>query len=268
MLSCIDLVQLGVCVTDVTAVKIDENTARGAATNPTILRGFAAIAILLGAQVLGGLVGGVAEGVSATRATSMEELDVVNVAIFGWSFGVALPILWIWMNIRSFGVPFAQAIGLRPISVSNRTVILYSAVGLIAVYGFALLHQIYVVGEDSAVGSAEELFAYARIDGTTTQMVLCAFFIVLAVPIVEELVFRGYLQSALSKYWPAWASITFVSAIFATVHGTFVLWPVYFAMGLFLGFMFYKMGSIKVSIAIHMLNNLVVLVVLMLSDAA
>ena len=83
-------------------------------------------------------------------------------------------------------------------------------------------------------------------------------FLVLALivgPVMEEVVFRGYLQSALARRMPAWAAITVTSILFMLGHGPAVLWPMYFVYSVAWGWIFVHTRSLKAAIATHMLNN-------------
>ncbi len=75
-------------------------------------------------------------------------------------------------------------------------------------------------------------------------------------PLVEEFACRGVLLGSLKKYGESFAII--VSALlFGTVHGNFDQMPFAFIVGLILGFITVKTGTIAVSIAVHSFNNLV-----------
>lgn len=75
-------------------------------------------------------------------------------------------------------------------------------------------------------------------------------------PVMEEVVFRGYLQSALAKRMPGWGAITITSLIFMAGHGPTVLWPMYFIYSVAWGWVFMRTRSLKTAILFHMLSNL------------
>lgn len=80
----------------------------------------------------------------------------------------------------------------------------------------------------------------------------------LLAPLAEEVVFRGavlrtLLNSMRSRWWPV-----FISALlFALVHGNPVQMPHAFLVGLLLGWMFYRTGSIVPGVVYHWVNNTV-----------
>lgn len=83
--------------------------------------------------------------------------------------------------------------------------------------------------------------------------------IALLAPIVEEVAFRGIiLKSLLSteklSVKPWWA-ITISALIFAAIHMNPVQMPHAFLMGLLLGWIYYRTGSILPGVLIHFVNN-------------
>lgn len=84
-------------------------------------------------------------------------------------------------------------------------------------------------------------------------IVLCLF-----APFVEEIVFRGAILKALlhgmNRHWAA----IFVSAmLFALVHANPAQMPHAMLIGLLLGWLYYRTGSILPGVALHWVNNTV-----------
>lgn len=81
----------------------------------------------------------------------------------------------------------------------------------------------------------------------------------------EELLFRGLIQTSLSKYFGPWQGVIFSSVIFAVMH---TVWrsPLEigftFAAGVLLGYTYKKTGSLAPGIAIHTLDNILLLAVM------
>lgn len=80
--------------------------------------------------------------------------------------------------------------------------------------------------------------------------------VVIMAPIVEELLFRGAIEGHLLRKWkhPAGA-IVFSSLVFGVVHGNWVQAPFAFVIGLALGWMYYRTGSLFPGILMHFVNN-------------
>jgi len=79
---------------------------------------------------------------------------------------------------------------------------------------------------------------------------------IVIVPVAEEILFRGMLQSALrtvlARPWPA---IIFASLVFVVFHENPEHWPALFALSLCLGYSYEKSGSLFRPIFIHALFN-------------
>jgi len=85
----------------------------------------------------------------------------------------------------------------------------------------------------------------------------------LLVPIGEEVLFRGILQTAIQRLIPVrygsfqhrWASIIIVSALFGFFHSTPQFIPALIALAILLGYLYERTGSLVVPIIIHILFN-------------
>lgn len=76
----------------------------------------------------------------------------------------------------------------------------------------------------------------------------------------EEFVFRGVIQSELLRLFKKpWLAIVFGAIIFATLHFQFAGFLPRFVLGLLLGYIYQKSGSLSLPILLHFLNNAVVL---------
>ncbi len=80
-------------------------------------------------------------------------------------------------------------------------------------------------------------------------------------PFFEEWLCRGIiLRGLLTKVKPAWA-ITISAAVFGLIHGN--LWQAIpaFVIGLILGYVYYKTGSLKLTMLMHCVNNTLAVIV-------
>ena len=78
----------------------------------------------------------------------------------------------------------------------------------------------------------------------------------LLAPIAEEIVFRGaILKSLLDTRMSAGAAITVSAVLFALIHFNPIQMPHAFMVGLLLGWMYQRTGSILPSVAFHWVNN-------------
>lgn len=83
------------------------------------------------------------------------------------------------------------------------------------------------------------------------------FMIVIAAPILEELLFRGVILDGLLKNYEPWKAIGFSAFLFALVHGNLAQGIGAFVIGLLIGWIYWKTQSIIPGIIVHFLNNLI-----------
>jgi len=81
--------------------------------------------------------------------------------------------------------------------------------------------------------------------------------IVLAAPILEELLFRGIILEGLLKNYQPYRAIGFSSFLFALIHGNLAQGIGALMIGILIGWIYWKTESIIPGIFIHLFNNLV-----------
>jgi membrane protease YdiL (CAAX protease family) len=79
----------------------------------------------------------------------------------------------------------------------------------------------------------------------------------------EELVFRGILQNSLASRMKGWAAMLIASGVFGLLH-TIWRFPPAFVLGLFLGVLYWRTGSLLPSLAAHLTINSVSIVMVFL----
>ncbi len=90
------------------------------------------------------------------------------------------------------------------------------------------------------------------------DLVLAALVAVLLGPLIEELLFRGFLQGFLEPHLGLRGALISSSVVFASLHGLAGL-PILFALSLFLGWLQQRTRSLWVPWFAHALNNAVML---------
>ena len=77
-------------------------------------------------------------------------------------------------------------------------------------------------------------------------------------PLAEEVVFRGaILRSLLEKFSKPWTAIAISALLFALIHLNPAQLPHAFVVGLLLGWMYWRTGSIIPGVLLHVVNNTV-----------
>ena len=90
---------------------------------------------------------------------------------------------------------------------------------------------------------------------TSTRPVMDFLAVVIAAPLVEELLFRGVIYRSFSELVPAGLAVVFQGMLFASMHGT-VIWMLYaFFMGCVLGYVRKRTESVRPCILMHAVFN-------------
>jgi membrane protease YdiL (CAAX protease family) len=89
--------------------------------------------------------------------------------------------------------------------------------------------------------------------------IMIVFLAVVIAPLLEEMLFRGFVQTTLRSFInirnSAWAAIAISSVFFATMHADPGHWPALFVLGVCLGYSYEKSGSLLRPIFIHSFFN-------------
>ena len=186
-------------------------------------------------------------------------VDLKMVGMLSALFGGALALLWAWIDIRRLGPSFRPQIGLGPgaMNTSHAVGLVLSVLG--ATHFLAWVYRSVIlplVGHEGIIGGGSQMFAHIRDTGSVSGM---AGFLLLALvvgPVMEEVIFRGYLQSALAQRMPTWAAVLITSLLFMAGHGPMVLWPMYFLYAVAWGWILVRTKSLKMASLIHVLSNL------------
>ncbi|HJU40791.1 MAG TPA: CPBP family intramembrane glutamic endopeptidase, partial [Tahibacter sp.] len=74
-------------------------------------------------------------------------------------------------------------------------------------------------------------------------------------PLVEELVFRGFLLGGLSRHVGFATANVVQASVFAAFHADPPRLPFYFTLGLLAGWLVRRSGGLAPALALHALNN-------------
>ncbi len=137
-----------------------------------------------------------------------------------------------------------------------------AVVNLLAVYPLVLVMIVVVTlvqqgknGPDYQVQQHQELSYLVQFNHAPLTLSIVFLAVVLA-PIVEELVFRGILQTTIRSIIDMpWLAIAFSSAAFAITHQNKEHWPSLFILGGAMGYAYEKSGSLWRAIFVHALFN-------------
>ena len=163
---------------------------------------------------------------------------------------IAAPlIVWfLYWRMQKRNLNLSKELGLQSVTaqIAGLSVILYGI--------FAVIEHFYGIYFDVQMPEAFLQFILS----TPTWLALLS--LVVAAPIMEEFIFRGFLFSQLrNTRLGGWGAIITTSFLWTVIHfqyETMILY-VLFILGIFLGYLRYKYNSLYLVIGIHALNNMI-----------
>ncbi len=124
-----------------------------------------------------------------------------------------------------------------------------SAIPLVVIV--SLLNQAIWQGQ----GGSNPILPLAAQNDDTVAFGLFLLTAALAAPVFEEIIFRGFLLPSLTKNFPAWGAISISSLIFALAHLSLSEVLPLFTLGLILGTVYLRSGSLLAPVLLHSLWN-------------
>lgn len=94
----------------------------------------------------------------------------------------------------------------------------------------------------------------SEMDSSPLSLAFNLFSTALLPGLLEEMVFRGYLLTALRRYGDRFAVVV-TAMLFGLLHGNVLQIPFAFFLGLVMGYLVVVTGNIWTAIALHMFNN-------------
>jgi membrane protease YdiL (CAAX protease family) len=152
--------------------------------------------------------------------------------------------------------------GLSPIPWRQRLLItrparpvLLSLAGIVGL--ISLGHAIECIIAISGIqrGGALALFSEVFSSLSGSRLILAVLIIGLLAGTCEELLFRGYIQTRLEARWGSAIAIIITASLFGLLHMDLLHSPAAAMMGLLLGYLTARCGSIWPAIAAHVANN-------------
>ncbi|MEO8615011.1 MAG: type II CAAX endopeptidase family protein [Luteolibacter sp.] len=193
--------------------------------------------------------------ISSVRASQKTDLVLDSkglIASIGFQFFIAGAVLLV-MAMRVHPIDW---LGLRWRSWPWVFLIAPGAVFLMWIFFGTLQAAGYMKWMESfGVESVQETVKLLQNSTDPLVLGLMAFAAVIAAPICEELVFRGYFYPAAKKFAGPWAAGIFSALIFASAHGSLSALLPLFIFGCLLVLIYEKTGSLWAPIAVHFCFN-------------
>lgn len=211
--------------------------------NIRIAFGIVLISLLFALAVGAGFIG----LLSAT--TEMDNSDISLISMLISTLFIGIPVI-IYLRAKKF--PLASSLRLNRISTRSFVAIIALSIGFIILVD-ELDRIVYTLfGQPDYL---EDLVEQLRITSIFNGLIIIITTAIIA-PLVEEMLFRGYLQKVLEDNWQdITKAILVTSLFFALVHMN-PYWIVQiYLLGLVLGYLAWRTNSIIPGLILHGLNN-------------
>jgi uncharacterized protein len=177
---------------------------------------------------------------------------VAQAVLWGLLLSGLLTLALFWWNLRKDDR--AARIGLTTPSLLSPGKTL--GLGLALVAGVTAFNWAYTTYIIPGVELQDELKALLKALSTGKLNIFLKYLAVAGIaPIIEELLFRGYLQNAFKRSMNFHAAIWLAAFFFALIHFQLPATPALMVMGAAFGYLYHYTGSLKTNIGLHMLNN-------------
>ena len=197
---------------------------------------------------------------------SIGELEKLIILMTCHQLGMTTIIWLLLKNQRlslqeAFGLQIKEGSSLIPSAISTTIAALIG--GWILSFLSAEVIQ-YLTGEES---NPQTVVHYLKQPQSTSQLATLLFIIVIVAPTVEELVFRGFLYSAISQYWGRTTGIVLSSFLFGIMHSNWQSLAGLILFAVLLTILYERHKNILAPILAHSLFNLInVSIILLIYD--
>lgn len=146
----------------------------------------------------------------------------------------------LWVARSAWGEHWRKALPLAPVGLD---LLVWTALGVLAQIPVVLAWA-WALGRTVGLPSLPNPFAAVGVLG-----------VVLGAPLAEEVLFRGYGLARVRELGGERRALLFTTLVFALAHGSWVKLPGTFAIGLFLGWLVLRTGSLWPALLGHFTNN-------------
>ncbi len=206
--------------------------------------------------------------VSAWRGMLQTQVEVTTARLVAGALGMLLmgglvPLLIFW---RASVVEF---LGLR--WERWRQVFVIAPVFVLSI--FAVMVLVYVTGWQGWVnerfgGGSQALVKALETTKDWKFMGAALFVAVVVAPVVEEVIFRGYIYPVVKRFSEKWFAALFSGVLFGVIHFNLASFPVLAVMGILLVVLYERTGSIWPPIACHALFNGTQMAIMLIAKGA
>ena len=166
-------------------------------------------------------------------------------------FSTGIMVIYSITCIVLFGLYYYHACGGEYLPKPSKTFDILQILGIVVLIPGSQFACSYLIGIVSMV--FQDLIDSAGLTSDITIAMLC--YSVILAPIGEELIFRGVTMRLARRALPFWLANIFQALMFGIFHMNWIQGIYAFALGLLLGYVCEKGGSIYYSLLMHILFN-------------
>ena len=222
---------------------------------------FGILLMLLGRILVGQVAGSLWPEIlgDGSAASELAAEDYARYALLSQAALLPLLAFLIWRlgrqpgGLRAFGLW-----GRRPLhGLAAGLLALVTSLPVVLSIGFLCMTLSSLIGHPAPPVAHEMLLKVQQSDSQSAiwEMLVCS---VIVAPVLEEIIYRGLVQSVLGHlggFRNRWLIVLSAAALFALIHlGPQVAWqglPVLFVLGIFLGWLYERTGSLWPGIVLH-----------------
>lgn len=210
---------------------------------PSIKQSVILLLIAFLIQILGGVIGAIVKG---------KEFQNSSELILCISF--ISEIIIIFIGLKKAKTPLKKIFESPKTNIKDILFLMVLVVGTWFV--MAGLTIIYINHSQAARETQEKLSSILL--GSSKEWFSILSVVIIA-PILEEIVFRGIILQGFLKNYSITKAIIITAVLFGLFHGNIVQTPLVILLGIVLGVIYIKTGSLFMCIAGHALNNFIAL---------
>lgn len=163
-----------------------------------------------------------------------------------------LPLYWWVMRPYRVGL---TVFGFRKISVGACIAWVLRGFGIVFITNMLLLLFMRGTRQNIPGFEAQEVSHIPLFGTSPFDITLSIIALIIIAPLIEEILFRGFLLRTFADRFSPWIANLLAAAIFALVHFEFQSVGIIFILALILNWIFLKSRSLWPCIAFHMINN-------------
>jgi uncharacterized protein len=214
---------------------------------------FIQIACSIGAiAIIAAKMPGLLEQLQTDPAKAQINPAVAVAVMWGIIVSGLITLAILWLNLRSDGR--SDRLGVLASSrLSDANTLLTGAVLVLGAMALTGAYTTYIIPGAEMQDQMKAMLNAIPPGFINTTLKFVAVAII--APIIEEVLFRGYLQTAFTNVMNPHVAIWLAALIFALVHMQPLAIPALMILGAAFGYFYHRTGSLAITIGLHVLNN-------------